>query len=285
MTFMLRQVLILVVIFLPAYVCEAEQVEPQELVLRFDQDLIQGAMITGFTTAASLTVLDRTVQVDTQGSFVFGLGRDTASILTVVLHSPPHTQEARTFAVAQRQYDTQLVNGVEQKYVEPPAEVTARIQADAQAVQVARAALRFDDESYLQGFIWPAKGRITGVYGSQRVFNGVPKRPHYGLDIAGPTGTPVYAPAAGLVTLVHDDMYYSGGTLVVHHGRGISSTFIHLSKIHVFEGAYVKQGQLLADIGATGRVTGPHLDWRINWFDQRLDPALLLPTLAPEPLE
>ncbi|MGY0583956.1 MAG: M23 family metallopeptidase, partial [Paraglaciecola chathamensis] len=130
---------------------------------------------------------------------------------------------------------------------------------------------------FSQDFIWPAQGPISGVYGSQRVLNGQPKRPHYGVDVAAPTGTPVYAPADGVVTLFVPDMYYSGGTMIIDHGLGVSSTFLHLSKGLVQVGDNVKQGQLVAEIGATGRVTGAHLDWRMNWMNVRIDPALLVP--------
>ena len=119
-------------------------------------------------------------------------------------------------------------------------------------------------------------GRISGVYGSQRVLNGNPGRPHYGLDIAAPTGSPVYAPASGIVTLAHNDMYFSGGTLILDHGHGLSSSFLHLSEILVEAGTRVKKGDLIARIGATGRASGPHLDWRMNWLDRRVDPRPLV---------
>ena len=130
---------------------------------------------------------------------------------------------------------------------------------------------------YAGGFNWPATGRVSGVYGSQRILNGEPRRPHFGLDIAAPEGTEVYAPADGLITLVHPDMYYSGGTIILDHGQGLSSTFLHLSKVLVEAGATVRQGDLIGLIGATGRASGPHLDWRMNWLDKRVDPQPLLP--------
>ena len=154
--------------------------------------------------------------------------------------------------------------------------VLTRIKDDNRAVGKARA-LRDERIGFMQQFIWPAEGRISGVYGSQRVLNGKPKNPHYGVDVAGPVGQPVYAPADGVITLYHPDLYYSGGTLIMDHGHGITSTFLHLSKGHVKKGQVVKQGDLIAEIGATGRVTGPHLDWRMNWLNQRVDPALLVP--------
>ncbi|HLV48831.1 MAG TPA: M23 family metallopeptidase, partial [Aliidiomarina sp.] len=126
-------------------------------------------------------------------------------------------------------------------------------------------------------FIWPAEGRISGVYGSQRILNGKPRAPHYGLDIAAPTGSPVYAPASGVVRMANPNMVLSGGTLIVDHGLGFFSTFLHLHAIHVEVGQEVEQGEKIAEIGATGRVTGPHLDWRINWGGVRLDPQYLVP--------
>ena len=155
--------------------------------------------------------------------------------------------------------------------------MSERIRQDNVLLGKARK-IQTDNANFMQDFIWPAQGPISGVYGSQRVFNGEPKNPHYGLDVAAPVGTPVYAPAGGVVTLWVSDMYYSGGTMIIDHGLGVSSTFLHLSKSHVAEGDTVEQGQLVAEIGATGRVTGAHLDWRINWFSERLDPQLLVPT-------
>lgn len=246
--------------------------------LKLYGELIQGAMITGqLAQAQSIRVFEQDVYIDPKGRFVFGIGRDAPEKIALEVVWAEGGKEIVQVPVIQRQYNIQRVEGVDDKYVrEPDPELLKRIQEEAAQVWKARQRLR-PEADFLVGFQWPAKGPITGVYGSQRVFNGVPKRPHFGLDIAGPVGTPVYAPAPGKVSLTHREMYYSGGTLVIDHGQGISSTFIHLSKIHVQEGQFVKTGERIADIGATGRVTGPHLDWRINWFDQKLDPQLLLP--------
>jgi murein DD-endopeptidase MepM/ murein hydrolase activator NlpD len=177
--------------------------------------------------------------------------------------------------VIQRNYDIQRIEGVEQKYVEPSQEDLDRIWQDQLDAKKARS-LREARDDFRQGFIWPLTGPITGVFGSQRIFNGVPKRPHYGLDIAAPTGTLVKAPAAGKVTLAKD-MYYSGWTLFIDHGQGLVSAFLHLSQVLVQAGERVEQGQVIAEVGATGRVTGPHLDWRMHWLNQRVDVELLLP--------
>ncbi len=239
----------------------------------------QGALLLGKTQPGNEVYLhDKKVFVNEDGSFVFGLGRDAKAKQTLKIINPDALEKSFNYEVEQREYDIQRIEGVAKKYVAPPKEVSERIANDNAQVGRARKTMRYVDQ-FSEGFTWPLLGRITGVYGSQRVFNGVPKRPHFGLDIAGPVGAPVVAPAPGLVTLAHNDMYYSGGTLIIDHGQGVSSTFIHLSKILVKEGESIKRGQPIAEVGATGRATGPHLDWRINWTNQRLDPFLLLPPM------
>lgn len=179
-------------------------------------------------------------------------------------------------SIKPRQYDIQRIDGLPPKKVTPTAKADlARIRADIALVRKVR---RRDDPrtDFDQPFIWPVLGRISGVYGSQRILNGNPRRPHFGVDIAVPTGTPVKAPADGVVSMAHDDMFYSGGTLIVDHGHGISTVYMHLSKILVAEGTQVRQGDVIAQVGATGRVTGPHLHWGMNWFETRLDPSLLV---------
>jgi murein DD-endopeptidase MepM/ murein hydrolase activator NlpD len=181
--------------------------------------------------------------------------------------------------IAQREYPEQRVNGVPQRTVDPPKPARLkRIQRESAAIKAARKTdtMRRDFSS---AFVWPITGPITGVFGSRRVYNGVPGRPHYGVDVARPTGSAVAAPADGTVLLVQKDNFYSGGTLIVDHGFGISSTFIHLSKVLVAVGDNISQGQAIAEVGATGRATGPHLDWRMNWFDVKLDPRLLVPKM------
>ncbi len=240
---------------------------------------IQGGLLKGKTAPGNkVRIFGREVYVDQHGGFVFGLGRDAAESVALTIENGDGSQQQFTYQVKQREYRTQKIEGVEQKYVAPPPEVTKRIKNEAARVWQARRQTS-NHAHFGAGFSWPLIGPITGVYGSQRIFNGVPKRPHYGLDIAGPVGAVVSAPAPGVVTLAHDDMYYSGGTLIIDHGQGVSSTFIHLSKLLVGVGESVQRGRAVAEVGATGRVTGPHLDWRINWFDQRLDPYLLLPPM------
>lgn len=237
---------------------------------------IQGGLILGKTEPSNtIEFLGRKVRINKNGEFVFGLGRDTKPTINIVETTMDGSVRTHTFTVEQRVYNEQKITGVPQKTVDIPESALPRIRKEVSLTKAARK-VDSDLEYFLQSFIWPAKGIISGVYGSRRYYNGVPKRPHYGLDIAAPQGTPVVAPASGVITLVHENMYFSGGTVIMDHGHGVSSSFIHLHKIHVQKGDVVEQGQLIADIGSTGRSTGPHLDWRMNWFDERLDPQLLM---------
>lgn len=159
--------------------------------------------------------------------------------------------------------------------MQPDPVAVARAQKDSKQIKAARK-IGSDITAFANGFIPPIDGILTGVYGSQRVYNGKPGRPHFGIDYAGKTGDPVKAPADGKVLLYVSDMFYSGGTMIIDHGHGISSTFLHLSDSYVKDGDMVKQGDVVAAVGASGRSTGPHLDWRINWFNVKIDPALVL---------
>ena len=245
-------------------------------VLDINGQWIQGGLLFGQTIPGNVVfVLEQNVYVDKSGRFIFGLGRDVNKIITVKVTEPNNKTHTFQFNVSQREYDIQRITGIASKYVAPDKSVLNRIAGDALKVKQARN-LQRNTQEFRTGFVWPLIGKITGVYGSQRVFNDVPSRPHYGLDIAAKTGTNVTSPSAGVVSLAHNNLYYSGGTLIIDHGQGLSSTFIHLSKIHVKLGDIIKQGQLIADVGSTGRSTGPHLDWRMNWKNQRIDPFLLL---------
>lgn len=238
--------------------------------------LSQGSLVNGKVEKGVNVFLNgKAINVTPNGDFVLGFGRDAQLIQKLSLEKSGKQLAEQSITLQKREYKVQRVEGVPQKMVTPDPSKTARINADAHLVKTARKKnLRF--EYFLVPFIAPSNGQITGVYGSQRVFNGTPKRPHYGLDYAGPVGTIVYAPAGGVVTLTHDNMYYSGGTLIIDHGYGVSSTFLHLSALLVKEGDQIKQGDPIAKIGKGGRATGPHLDWRINWFDVRIDPQLVL---------
>lgn len=230
-----------------------------------------GALLIGqVESGARVWLDDRALRVNADGYFVFGFGRDAQGESLLRIEGQAGKQE-RLIELRKREWNIQRVEGVPARTVTPPAEELARIRAEAALVRAARQT-DSDLAAFVEPFVWPASGRISGVYGSQRFYNGNPGNPHLGVDIAAPTGSPVIAPAAGVVTLVHQDMFYSGGTLVLDHGMGLSSTFIHLERVLVEKGQRVGQGDLIAEIGATGRATGPHLDWRLNWYQERLDP-------------
>ncbi|OKY25800.1 M23 family metallopeptidase [Thalassotalea sp. PP2-459] len=236
----------------------------------------QGGLIIGKTIPNSKVSLNgEPLLLSDNGDFVFGFSRDEAKTKKLVVEKPDGTVYTKTLTPKKQQYNIQRVEGIAKKIMNPDPNNVKRAKKDAEQVYLARnkTSHRLD---FTQGFIAPATGTITGVYGSQRFYNGKPGRPHYGLDYAGPTGTPVIAPASGIVTLYVPDMFYSGGTMIIDHGHGVTSTFLHLSDSFVKEGDTVNKGDKVAAIGATGRATGPHLDWRINWKHVKLDPALAL---------
>ncbi|WP_286232460.1 M23 family metallopeptidase [Thalassotalea sediminis] len=244
--------------------------------LQLKGEIQQGGLIIGKTLPKSKVTLDNeNLMLSPDGDFVFGFSRDENKTHTLIVKHPNGKVITKTLKPKAQSYNIQRVEGIAKKIMNPDPESVKRAKKDAEQVYLARnhVSKRVD---FANGFIAPAKGTITGVYGSQRFYNGKPGRPHYGLDYAGPTGTPVTAPASGVVTLYVPDMFYSGGTMIIDHGHGVTSTFLHLSDSYVKEGDVVEKGEKVAAMGATGRVTGPHLDWRINWKHVKLDPALAL---------
>ena len=231
----------------------------------------QGDLVVAHSAAGCVVSVDgRRVRVSRDGTFVFGAGRDARAVAVAVEGGPRVSR-----AVAPREWRVERVDGVPPSTVTPPPEIAERIAREQAKVAAARAR---DDarDDWRGGFERPVAGRVSGVYGSQRVLNGIPKDPHYGLDLAAATGTPVRAPAGGVVTLAERDLYLTGGTILLDHGHGVTSVFLHLSKVGVEVGQRVERGDVLGAVGATGRASGPHLHWGLNWFDVRLDPAPLL---------
>jgi murein DD-endopeptidase MepM/ murein hydrolase activator NlpD len=243
----------------------------------------QGGLVQGrISPGAQVWYEGRKIRVSERGEFVIGFGRNEPSITKLSIRYPGGRREQRQLKVVQREYDIQRIDGLPPHKVEPSAKDLERIRQEAALIKTAR---RRDSAytDFLSGFKWPIAGRISGVYGSQRVLNGKPRRPHYGVDVAARAGTPVRAPASGVVSLVHRDMYFTGGTIIIDHGHGLSSVFSHLSEVHVQEHQRIARGETIAKVGATGRATGPHLHWGINWFERRLDPQLMagpMPTTA-----
>ncbi len=236
----------------------------------------QGSLMVGqVAPAASVYLDDEPLKVAENGVIVFGFGRDAELNHTLKVVGANGEVHLESITLEKRDYNIQRINGISKKIMNPNKKNQARSRSDATLVRTARTT-DSPRQDFMTGFIQPVEGPVTGVYGSQRFYNGEPKRPHFGVDYAAPVGTPIIAPAPGVVTLVHDDMFYSGGTLLVDHGYGVSSTFIHLSKILVKEGQEIKQGDVIAEVGKSGRATGAHLDWRINWYKVRLDPQLVM---------
>lgn len=270
--FSYRSLILALIAITIAWGCPASPVEPR---LILEGSFVQGGLVVGHVPPGSAVSVDgQPVRVAASGVFLTGFNRDAPERSELQVDYPDGGQERRVLTIERREYPIQRIDGLPPKQVTPSRKDLERIRREVAMVREARE--RDDPRTdFLTGFIWPLKGRISGVYGSQRVLNGQPRRPHYGVDIAAPQGTLARAPADAIVTLACPDMYFSGGTLILDHGHGLSSSFLHLSRILVKEGQRVHQGEIVAEVGATGRVTGAHLDWRMNLFEKRLDPSLL----------
>ena len=237
-------------------------------------DAIEGGLVMARTAAGNVVTLDDAVIPTTaDGMFIIGFHRDSDQPVTIKIVQPDGTTKLTVLTPEQRDYHIQRIDGLQKNMVTPPDSVISRIKSDQEAVVAARQLMATTGD-FLQGFDWPVTGRISGVFGSQRILNGKPRQPHYGIDIAAPKGTAVLAPASGRVTLVMD-LYYSGWTILVAHGLGLNSSFLHLDQVAVSTGEQVKRGALLGWVGSSGRSTGPHLDWRLDWQGRRLDAALI----------
>ena len=236
----------------------------------------QGAFILGKTNPKSKVKIDnRQVRVSKDGYFAFGLDRDRKKNVIIMIKE---SGKKRTIEkqVLKRKYKIQRIDGLPSKQVTPPPEVYDRIKKDNLLIGKARS-INTAYDFFKDKFIYPIdKYIITGVYGSQRILNGKPRRPHYGIDFHAPEGTPVKAMMDGEVTLAEEDMYFTGGTIIFDHGHGISTLFMHMKDINVKVGQKIKQGQIVGTLGQSGRATGPHLDIRLNWFEVKLDPSSVL---------
>lgn len=256
--------------------CMSPAAASSDVPLELSGAVEQGSLLIGRTAPDARVRFDgEPVRVSPDGAFLIGFGRDADESAHLTIETPDGDTLERTFEVARRDYDIQRIEGVERSKVTPPEEVYPRIREEVRMVAEAR---QTDDPrtDFLADFRWPVEGTVTGVYGSQRFYNGEPRRPHYGIDIAAPAGTVVRAPAAGVITVAHPDMYFSGGTILLDHGHGLSSAFLHMQDLHVEVGDQVAQGDALGEVGSLGRSTGAHLDWRINLFGRRLDPTYLV---------
>jgi len=238
----------------------------------FDGKFIQGAFILGKTNPGSEVFVDKKkVKVTSDGYFVFGLGRDRKNDVVIKINEKKIVKK-----VFKREYKIQRIDGLEEKKVTPPEEVYERIKRENKWIGEARS-INSDLVFFKNKFINPLeKAIVTGVYGSQRILNGKPKWPHYGIDFAAEEGTEIKAMLDGVVTLAEPDLFYTGGTLIFDHGHGVSTLYMHMKTLVVKKGQKVKQGDVIGTVGSTGRSTGAHLDVRLNWFQTRLDPATVL---------
>ena len=244
--------------------------------LEIKGEFYQGNLIIGLTEPGSQIFIDKSkIKVSKDGYFAFGLSKDRKNDVVIKVINQNKTEEVIK-KVYKKKYQIQKIDGLPQKQVTPPKEVYERIKNDNKLIAEARS-IDSDYTYFSNKFNLPIENTIiTGVYGSQRILNGIPKSPHYGLDFAAKEGTPIKAMLDGEVTLSEKDLYYTGGTIIFDHGHGISTLYMHLKDVNVSKGQKIKKGEIIGTVGKTGRSTGAHLDIRLNWYDVKLDPASVL---------
>ena len=243
--------------------------------IEFQGKFIQGHFILGKTNPdAKVLVGKKEVKVSKDGFFVFGIDRDRK--FDLVFTKIKNNKKIKIIKkVLKRKYNVQRIDGLAESKVTPPESVYKRIKKENNAIGEARA-INSDLLFFKEKFIMPVEGIISGVYGSQRILNGKPRWPHYGIDIAAKLGTMIKSSGTGVVTMAEDDLYYTGGTIIMDHGHGISTIYSHLENVLVSVGDQINKGDVIGTVGSTGRSTGPHLDFRVNWFQTRLDPMSVL---------
>ena len=247
----------------------------QSNAVEFKGKFLQGHYIIGITDPSAKIIVDKkNVKVSQDGYFVFGIDRDRKFNVTIT-KIIDGKKEKIIKKVLKRKYNIQRIDGLEESKVTPPESVYKRIREENNKIGEARA-INSDLPFFKNQFIMPVEGIISGVYGSQRILNGKPKWPHYGIDIAAKKGTKIKSSGTGIVTMAEDDLYYTGGTVIMDHGHGISTIYSHLESLNVKVGDEILQGDIIGTVGSTGRSTGPHLDFRVNWFQTRLDPMSVL---------
>ena len=243
--------------------------------IEFKGKFLQGHYIIGLTDpSAKIIIGKKEVKVSSDGYFVFGIDRDRKFDLTII-KIKNGKKEKIIKKVLKRKYNIQRIDGLEESKVTPPESVYKRIKEENNKIGKARA-INSDLSFFKDKFIMPVEGIISGVYGSQRILNGKPRWPHYGIDIAAKKGTLIKSSGSGSVTMAEEDLYYTGGTIIMDHGHGISTIYSHLDTVLVSVGDKINQGDIIGTVGSTGRSTGPHLDFRVNWFQTRLDPMSVI---------
>lgn len=249
--------------------------------LKLTGPLEQGSLVVGKSApGAGVKVNGHSLSVAKDGSFAFGFEYDQKTPTSVVALFSDGTTETREVTPIVRKYEVQSISGLPEKYVAPPPDIVERIKRENAMVAAARAR-DTEGEGFAEPFDWPVPGIVSGLFGSQRILNGVASAPHFGVDIAAPEGTPIHAPADGTVVLAEPDFYLTGGTTVLDHGHGVFTVYIHQSALETSVRQSVKRGDVIGLVGMKGRATGPHLHWGLNWFQMRLDPSLSTRTPSP----
>jgi murein DD-endopeptidase MepM/ murein hydrolase activator NlpD len=254
--------------------------------VKLQGNFTQGGLAIGHAAPGSkVTFEGADMPVAGDGTFVLGFTREAPPSATLIVTAPNGSEDRRTLSISRRNFVVQRVDGLPEPTVNPPPDILARIKAEiAKVIELRKNSIKTTD--FAVAWHWPAIGPITGVFGSQRILNGQPSTPHYGVDIGAPAGSPVHAPVGGVVILA-EELYLTGNTVIIDHGLGVNSTYAHLSSTAVKVGQRVEQGQLIGQVGATGRATGPHLHWGLNVGQVRVDAALMVPpmpqTVTPPP--
>lgn len=256
-------------------------VRPLQSGIRLNGAPVQGALLRG-TAPRSVIGLDLDgvkVPLAEDGAFVIGFNRDAAALGVLTVSFADGEVATEPLAIEPRSWRREFI-AVAARGGVPSEAYMARRRPELEAIAAARAR-GSDSSGWRQPFIWPATGRVSGIFGSQRIYAGEPGAFHSGVDVAGPVGAPVLAPADGVVILAAQTPFsLEGNLLMIDHGMGLNSAFLHLSSIDVKDGDRVQQGQQIGRIGATGRVTGPHLHWSMKWNDARIDPQMLVPPMG-----
>jgi hypothetical protein len=234
----------------------------------------QGGLVIGDAGSGAEVWIDGQPVRVADGRFCFGFAHDATKPVAIRIRYGGRMEETHNVVPKKRNFPVQRINGLPEPYVSPPKELLEQIAIDAKAVAEARSH-DSDETWFLEKFDWPANGPITGIYGSSRILNGQPREAHYGLDIAAKEGSPVLAPMPGIVMLA-DHLYLSGNTMIIDHGHGVSTSYLHMSRMDAKVGDRLKRKQPIGLVGQTGRATGPHLCWRLNWFQTRLDVGLVV---------
>lgn len=264
----------------PAHLPDISDAFPSQFVIAAYGQMIQGGLVVLKLQPDTSLELDGEAIVADQGLAVIGFDRDHGEQASLrFTHSRGKDSITLALAITAQTYDIQRIDGLPPKYVSPPPEALEKIKRDVALKKQARRDITADI-AFAQGFRWPLTGIITGHYGSQRFYNGEARRPHYGVDIAAPAGTDIVAAAPGRVTLADRDMYFEGGLVFIDHGQGLTSIYMHMGKVDVRPGMRVEAGTKIGEVGSTGRSTGAHLDWRLQWRGRQLNPALVVPSMS-----